>query len=164
MFTPDGKPASLGESGELVSKKPFPNMPAFLLNDPDSRKKYKAAYFEGAPGVWTHGDYIRINPETGGLRILGRSDGVLNPSGIRLGSGEIYTILERDSKGEMVDAIVVGQQRERDQAERVFLFLQFRDEQEMPRDLQERISKQIQKDLSRRHVPHLMLANDAGPV
>ena len=162
VFTPDGKSAPLGEAGELVCKKPFPNMPAFFLNDPDG-KKYRAAYFEGFPGVWTHGDFIKINPETGGLTILGRSDGVLNPSGIRFGSGEIYMVLERHFKGEFVDAIVVGQQRERDQAERVVLFLQFRDGGKMPKGMQERIKEAVSKDLSRRHVPHFMFATEQVP-
>ena len=76
--------------------------------------------------MWTHGDHIRINPETGGFVILGRSDGVLNPSGIRFGSGEIYTVLERCAKDEVVDAICVEQQREQDATENVYLFLQFR--------------------------------------
>ena len=152
MFASDGKPVPEGESGELVCKKPFPNMPAFFLHDPD-RKKYRAAYFEGANRqVWTHGDYIRFNPQTKGTVILGRSDGVLNPSGIRFGSGEIYTILERCAKGEVVDAICVGQQRQQDQSERVFLFLQVKGDK-LSSDLVERIRKQIQQDLSRRHVP-----------
>lgn len=160
VFTPEGKPAPLGEAGELVCKKPFPNMPAMFLNDPD-RKKYRAAYFEKFPHVWTHGDFMLINPETKGLIILGRSDGVLNPSGIRFGSGEIYGILEKYFKKEVADAIVVGQQREgRDSSERVVLFLLLAGKDgakggsmRLPGDLQSRITERISRDLSRRHVP-----------
>ena len=111
IFDAVGKPCPPGVAGELVCKKAFPNMPAMFLHDPQG-KKYRAAYFEKFPGVWTHGDYIKLNPETGGLIILGRSDGVLNPSGVRFGSGEIYTLLERYFQKQVVDAIVVGQQRD----------------------------------------------------
>lgn len=121
------------------------------------------------PHVWTHGDFIRVNPETGGLIILGRSDGVLNPSGIRFGSGEIYTILERDFKNVVVDAIVVGQQRERkDTSEKVHLFLLLSDKYKqngtyVPESIQESITKQIISDLSRRHVPAYFWSVDQIP-
>ena len=161
IFTPDGKSAPIGESGELVCKKPFPNMPAMFWNDPD-RKKYHAAYFEGFPHVWAHGDFIRINPNTGGLIILGRSDGVLNPSGIRFGSGEIYTALERYASDEVMDAICVGQQREQDPSERVFLFIHTKDGK-LSSDLEKRIREAISKDLSRRHVPQFMFAAQRIP-
>ena len=156
VFTPEGKPAQVGERWELVCKKPFPSMPAMLWNDPD-RKKYRAAYFNSFPHVWCHGDFIRFDPETGASVMPGRSDGVLNPSGIRFGSGEIYTILERCAEGEVVDAICGGQQRLQDETEQVFLFLQTRGGG-LTDDLQDRIRKQIQTDLSRRHVPHYMSA------
>lgn len=156
VFTPEGKPAPMGESGELICKKPFPNMPAMFWNDPD-RKNYRAAYFDSFPHVWCYGDFIRFNPETGGSVIMGRSDGVLNPSGIRFGSGEVYTILERCAEGEVVDAICVGQQRQQDESERVFLFLPTRDGG-LSSDLKDRIRKQIQTDLSRRHVPQYVFA------
>lgn len=160
VFTPEGKPAPPGEPGELVCKKPFPNMPAMFLNDPD-RKKYRAAYFEKFPHVWTHGDFMLVNPETKGTVILGRSDGVLNPSGIRFGSGEIYGVLEKYFKKEVADAIVVGQQRERrDSSERVLLFLLLAGKNDgkqgsmkLPGDLQSRIVEKVSRDLSRRHVP-----------
>ena len=156
VFTPAGKPAPTGESGELVCKKAFPNMPAMFWNDP-GRKKYRAAYFNSFPHVWCHGDFIRFSPETGGSVIMGRSDGVLNPSGVRFGSGEIYTVLERCAAGEVVDAICVGQQRQQDETERVFLFLQTRDGN-LTSDLEDRIRKQIQNDLSRRHVPQYIFS------
>lgn len=162
VFTPDGKPAPLGEAGELVCKKPFPNMPAMFWNDPDG-KRYHAAYFEGFPHVWTHGDHIKINPETKGLTILGRSDGVLNPSGIRFGSGEIYTVLERVAKDEVLDSICVGQQRKQDESERVYLFLLLKKDELKPK-LVRKIKEGIQQDLSRRHVPHFILPAAKGVI
>lgn len=161
VFLPDGTPAPIGESGELVCKKPFPNMPAMFWNDADG-KKYKAAYFEGFPHVWTHGDFIRINPETKGLIILGRSDGVLNPSGVRFGSGEIYTVLEKIADNDVVDSICASQQREQDQSERVFLFLQLKSGFLSP-EMRNEIQTAIQKDLSRRHVPQFMVAVEQIP-
>ena len=168
IFDPEGKPVPIGEAGELVCKKPFPNMPAKFLNDPDG-KRYRAAYFDKFPHVWTHGDFVRVNPETGGLIILGRSDGVLNPSGIRFGSGEIYTILEREFKSKIQDAIVVGQQRVgKDASEKVILFLVLPGEETsgirpLPEELEKGIKRQIAQDLSRRHVPAFMFAVDRIP-
>ena len=157
IFLPGGKSAPKGESGELVCKKPFPNMPAMFWNDPDN-KRYHAAYFEQFPHVWSHGDFMRVNPETGGLIILGRSDGVLNPSGIRFGSGEIYSILEREADDEIADSICVRQQREQDQSERVFLFILLRKGDKLSTDLEKKIRNVVARDLSRRHVPQFMFA------
>ncbi len=77
-----------GERGELVCTAPFPSMPIGFWNDPDGRK-YRAAYFERFPGVWHHGDYATLT-EHDGLIIHGRSDAVLNPGGVRIGTAEIY--------------------------------------------------------------------------
>ena len=110
-----------------------------------------------------HGDFIRINPETKGLTIMGRSDGVLNPSGIRFGSGEIYTILEREASAEVADSICVAQQREQDQSERVFLFVQPRKSDKLSKDLEQKIKNAIARDLSRRHVPHFMFTTTKVP-
>lgn len=168
IYDPEGKPIDprSGEAGDLVCKKAFPNMPVYFLNDKDG-KRYRAAYFDKFPQVWTHGDYIKINPETGGLIILGRSDGVLNPSGVRFGSGEIYTIIERDFKQQVVDAIVVGQQRSgRDTTEKVALFLQLRQNTaglDIPEALRKRIEDNIVRDLSRRHVPAYMFSVEQIP-
>ena len=158
IFTPDGTSAPPGESGELVCKKPFPNMPAMFLNDP-GRKRYHAAYFEGFSHVWTHGDFAYQNPETGGIIITGRSDDVLNPSGIRFGSGDIYDVLERHFRGQILDAICVGQQRAQDQNERVFLFLQLPGEADsVSAEMVKSIKEKISVDLSRRHAPHFVFA------
>ena len=162
VFTPEGKSAPIGESGELVCKKPFPNMPAMFWNDPGG-KRYHSAYFERFPHVWAHGDFIQINPETSGLMILGRSDGVLNPSGIRFGSGEIYNVLEREADDEVADSICVAQQREQDQSERVFLFIQPKKSDKLSNELVKKIQKAIARDLSRKHVPHFMFTTSKIP-
>ncbi|XP_064434279.1 acetoacetyl-CoA synthetase isoform X5 [Mirounga angustirostris] len=87
----EGK-AVWGESGELVCTKPVPCQPTGFWND-ENGSKYRTAYFSRFPGVWAHGDYCRINPKTGGIIMLGRSDGTLNPNGVRFGSSEIYNIV-----------------------------------------------------------------------
>nr|XP_035114051.2 acetoacetyl-CoA synthetase isoform X2 [Callithrix jacchus] len=87
----EGK-AVWGESGELVCTKPIPCQPTHFWND-ENGSKYRKAYFSKFPGVWAHGDYCRINPKTGGIVMLGRSDGTLNPNGVRFGSSEIYNIV-----------------------------------------------------------------------
>uniref|UniRef100_A0A8C8EQV4 Acetoacetyl-CoA synthetase n=1 Tax=Oncorhynchus tshawytscha TaxID=74940 RepID=A0A8C8EQV4_ONCTS len=89
----DGKPV-WGESGELVCLKPIPCQPTHFWND-ENGSKYHKAYFSSFPGVWAHGDYCKINPKTGGVVMLGRSDGTLNPNGVRFGSSEIYNIAIR---------------------------------------------------------------------
>lgn len=156
VFTSDGHPAKPGGSGELVCKKPFPNMPVAFLND-SGNKRYTESYFSTFPGVWRHGDFARVNPETKGWVILGRSDGVLNPSGVRFGSGEIYSIIEHKFRDRVVDSICVGQQRVHDESERVFLFIRTAkgvNEASLRRDIQD----QIAINLSRRHVPQFMFA------
>lgn len=167
-----GKPVPPGQSGELICRKPFPNMPVAFWNDPQ-RKRYFNAYFSTFPRVWRHGDFIRMNPETKGWTILGRSDGVLNPSGIRFGSGEIYSILERHFADRILDSVCVGQQRpHHDQTERVFLFLRCRggssggsesqsqtqaqSQSKSYAALERDIRAQIAQDLSRRHVPQFI--------
>ena len=97
------------------------------------------------------------------MTILGRSDGVLNPSGIKFGSGEIYAILEREADDEVADSICVSQQREQDQDERVFLFIQPRQSGKLSKDLEQKIRNAIARDLSRRHVPQFMFATSTIP-
>ncbi|KAH8810648.1 putative acetyl-CoA synthetase [Xylogone sp. PMI_703] len=162
VFSPDGIEVPEGESGELVCRKPFPNMPVMFLNDPN-RRRYHDTYFTKFPNVWTHGDFIRINPKTRGICVLGRSDGVLNPSGIRFGSSEIYHILSLPKfASSILDACVVGQQRVKhpysDAAERVVLFIKcaptITTNSMIPDTvLEKQIRDQITTDLSRRHVP-----------
>jgi acetoacetyl-CoA synthetase len=83
-----------GEAGELVVTVPFPSMPVSFWKDP-AGSLYRGAYFDKFPGVWAHGDFLLINPKTRGFFMLGRSDGTLNPSGVRFGSAEIYNIVEQ---------------------------------------------------------------------
>ncbi|OAL37950.1 acetoacetate-CoA ligase [Fonsecaea nubica] len=154
VFTADGKPTRPGESGELVCKKPFPNMPVKFWNDP-GKKRYFDSYFSTFPGVWRHGDFTRMNPETKGWVILGRSDGVLNPSGVRFGSGEIYSIIDQKFRDRVTDSICVGQQRPWDESERVFLFLKAAKGSNTV-SLEREIRAQIARDLSRRHVPQFV--------
>ncbi|KAK4082428.1 uncharacterized protein Triagg1_2240 [Trichoderma aggressivum f. europaeum] len=158
VFSPDGHALEAGQMGELVCKKPFPNMPVSFLHDAD-KKRYFNAYFSQIFGVWTHGDLIKIDPRTNGLIILGRSDGVLNPNGVRFGSSEIYAVLEQHFSASVKDSLCVGQQRqERDLHERVFLFLKFSSSPSEPSrsQLKDRIRQKIAEELSRRHVPHFI--------
>src|SRR5690606_22070079 len=106
----------VGEQGELVCASPFPSMPVGFWNDEDG-SKYRAAYFERFPGVWCHGDFTMETPE-GGYVITGRSDAVLNPGGVRIGTAEIYRQVER--LPEIVESVVIGQPWEGDV--RVVLF------------------------------------------
>src|SRR5262249_28999548 len=91
-FDETGTPV-VGEKGELVCRQPFPSMPIGFWNDPDG-KKYRAAYFARFPGVWCHGDYAELTPR-GGVIIYGRSDAVLNPGGVRIGTAELYRQVEQ---------------------------------------------------------------------
>lgn len=172
VYGADGESLPDGESGELVCRKPFPNMPTHFLNDPD-KQRYSAAYFEKFPHVWTHGDFVQINKETKGFYVLGRSDGVLNPSGVRFGSSEIYNILAKPRfSAAITDSIVVGQQRIKspysDPAELVVLFVKCTPSASsgslLPRpELRAAIDEQISKDLSRRHVPEYVFEIDNIP-
>ena len=107
----------ISKKGELVCKQAFPSMPVYFWNDPDGQK-YHDAYFSVYPGIWSHGDYITIN-DHGGVKIFGRSDATLNPGGVRIGTAEIYRIVEGFS--EIADSLVVGQDWEGD--ERIILFV-----------------------------------------
>ena len=146
----DGRPLT-GERGELVCTAPFPSMPVGFWNDPDGRK-YRAAYFERFPGVWRHGDYA-ILTERGGLVILGRSDAVLNPGGVRIGTAEIYRQVEQ--LPEVLESVVVGQDWRNDV--RVVLFVRLRDGLALDDALRERIRRQIRANTTPRHVPAVIL-------
>ena len=145
-------------SGELVVTKPFPSQPTHFLNDPGNTK-YSNAYFNGFPGVWTHGDFCLINERTGGLVMLGRSDSTLNPSGVRFGSAEIYNIAEANE--EIEDSLCIGQPFKGD--ERVILFLKMASGHKLSEELVMRIKLQIRNELSARHVPHLTFETQEIP-
>ncbi|XP_076006898.1 acetoacetyl-CoA synthetase [Genypterus blacodes] len=148
----DGKPV-WSESGELVCLKPIPCQPTHFWND-ENGSKYHKAYFSSYPGVWAHGDYCKINPKTKGIVMLGRSDGTLNPNGVRFGSSEIYNIVEAFE--EVSDSLCVPQYSA-DGEERVILFLKMAPGQLFCPELVQRIRGAIRKALSARHVPALLL-------
>jgi acetoacetyl-CoA synthetase len=133
--------------GELVCTLPFPSMPLGFWNDPDGRK-YRAAYFERFPGVWCHGDYVELTAHDGVI-IYGRSDAVLNPGGVRIGTAEIYRQVEQID--EIVESLVIGQRWEND--ERIVLFVRLRDGLTLGPELEARIRSRIREHSSPRHVP-----------
>ena len=141
-----GRPVT-GEKGELVCTAPFPSMPVGFWNDPGGAR-YHAAYFERFPGVWHHGDYALLTPR-GGLVILGRSDAVLNPGGVRIGTAEIYRQVE--TLDEVLESVVVGQDIGHDV--RVVLFVRLREGLTLDDPLRERIRRQIRANTTPRHVP-----------
>ncbi|XP_065889907.1 acetoacetyl-CoA synthetase-like [Dysidea avara] len=147
----EGRPV-LDASGELVCTRPFPSMPSHFWNDPDGAK-YRKAYFSKYPGIWHHGDYCLINSHTGGILMLGRSDGTLNPSGVRFGTAELYDIVEKLS--DISDSVCVGQQVDGD--ERVILFVKMAKGGRFTEDLVIQIKSTIRKELSARHVPSVIL-------
>ena len=136
-----------GEPGELSCLKPFPSMPVGFWNDPDG-KKYRKAYFDKIPNVWSHGDYVEITPHNGVI-IYGRSDATLNPGGVRIGTAEIYRQVEQ--VGEVLDCVAVGQRWHDD--ERVILFVKLREGVTLDDALRDRIRKQIRANTTPRHVP-----------
>ena len=143
----DAGRAVRGQKGELVCTLPFPSMPVGFWNDPGDRR-YRAAYFERYPGVWHHGDYVEIT-EHDGMIIYGRSDAVLNPGGVRIGTAEIYRQVEQ--LDEIVESLVIGQHWDND--ERVVLFVRLRDGTRLDGDLEERIKRRIRENTTPRHVP-----------
>ena len=151
VFDDAGRPLH-GEPGELVCTAPFPSMPVGFWNDPDGRR-YRAAYFERYPGAWHHGDWIRETPH-GGYVISGRSDAVLNPGGVRIGTSEIYRAVE--SQEEVVEALAVGQEWQDDV--RVVLFVVLRPGVVLDEALVGRIRRAIREKASPRHVPARVLS------
>ena len=141
-----GQPV-IGEKGELVCASHFPSMPVGFWNDPQS-EKFHAAYFETFPGIWAHGDYAEIT-EHGGLVIHGRSDAVLNPGGVRIGTAEIYRQVEKVEQ--VLESIAIGQDWEGDV--RVVLFVRLRDGVTLTDALQAQIRQIIRANTTPRHVP-----------
>ncbi|MBL8671784.1 MAG: acetoacetate--CoA ligase [Alphaproteobacteria bacterium] len=139
------------EKGELVCTKPFPCMPIGFWNDPDGAK-YRAAYFERFRGIWCHGDFCEITAN-GGLVIYGRSDAMLKPGGVRIGTAEIYRQVEQ--LNEVVESIVIGQDWDNDV--RVVLFVRLREGIKLDADLEKRIKAQIRNNCTPRHVPAKIL-------
>ncbi len=143
----NGQELPPGNKGELACTAPFPSMPVAFWNDPQD-EKYHAAYFEKFPGVWCHGDYIELTQHNGVI-IYGRSDTVLNPGGVRIGTAEIYR--QAEQVDEVVEGLVIGQQWQDDV--RVILFVRLRDGLELNDALIDKIKQQIRGNATPRHVP-----------
>jgi acetoacetyl-CoA synthetase len=151
VFGDDGRSAPKGQKGELVCTAPFPTMPLGFWNDPGGAK-YRAAYYEHFPGVWRHGDWCEITAHDG-LVIYGRSDTVLNPGGVRIGTAEIYRQVEK--LGEVMESIVIGQDWQKDV--RVVLFVRLRDGLVLDEPLVKKIKETIRANTTPRHVPAVVL-------
>ncbi len=141
----------LRQKGELVCTAPFPSMPLGFWNDADG-SKYHAAYFNKYPNTWCHGDYLEYT-EHGGLIIYGRSDAVLNPGGVRIGTAEIYRQVEK--LDEVVESLAIGQDWNNDV--RVVLFVRLRDTLVLDDTLTNKIKQQIRDNTTPRHVPDKVL-------
>ena len=133
--------------GELVCTKPFPSMPIMFWNDPDG-KKYQEAYFDYYPNVWRHGDWTKLT-KRGTLVIFGRSDATLNPGGVRIGTAEIYKVVE--SFEEILESIVIGQEWEDDI--RIVLFVKLKEKISLDEKLKTEIKNKLRQLVSPRHVP-----------
>lgn len=138
----------IGTQGELVCEAPAPSMPLYFWNDPDG-KRYQDAYFNVYPGVWQHGDYILIHRDTRGTTFYGRSDSVLMPSGVRIGTAEIYN--QVDKLEEVEDSLAIGQDWQGDQ--RIILFVKLAPGYQLTDDLKNKIRKTLRENTSPRHVP-----------
>ena len=146
IFNEQGVSVS-GEKGELVCTKAFPAMPIGFWNDPGGAR-YRAAYFEKYPNVWRHGDWSEITAH-GGIVIYGRSDAVLNPGGVRIGTAEIYRQVEQLE--EVLESLVIGQDWEGDV--RVVLFVKLKEGLALSEDLISRVKRKIRENTTPRHVP-----------
>ncbi|MGR8980568.1 MAG: acetoacetate--CoA ligase [Gammaproteobacteria bacterium] len=146
VFDDNGRPLR-GDKGELVCRAPFPSMPVGFWNDPDQRQ-YHAAYFEKYPGVWRHGDYVALT-DSGGMIVYGRSDAVLNPGGVRIGTAEIYRQVEQVD--EVLESLAVGQEIDGDC--RIILFVVLRQGAALSDQLKLKIKQRIRQNASPRHVP-----------
>ncbi|MDP4109031.1 MAG: acetoacetate--CoA ligase [Bacillota bacterium] len=147
----DAKPVR-DRQGELVCECPAPSMPLMFWNDPDG-SRYHAAYFEVFPGVWHHGDYILIHSDTGGISYYGRSDSILKPSGVRIGTAEIYNQVEK--LPEISDSLAIGQNYHGDQ--RIILFVLPKSGCTLDEKLKKDIRDILRKNASPRHVPAVMV-------
>jgi acetoacetyl-CoA synthetase len=167
----EGKEVPHGTPGELVATKAFPNIPCFLWGDKTTAggpaapgTKYYSSYFARFKHVWAHGDFCVVHPVTGNITFLGRADGVLNPSGVRFGSAEIYSVIERRFADRVQDSLCVGQRRPQDSDESVMLFLLMKPGARFDRALVNEVKQAISADLSKRHVPKYIFETPEIPV
>ncbi len=133
-------------------------MPCFIFGMMMMKKKYNSAYFEEYPGIWHHGDFVEISKH-GGVIMLGRSDATLNPGGVRIGTSEIYRVVENID--EIEDSVVIGQQYQED--ERIILFVKLNKGFELSDELKKNISSLIRSNCSPRHVPAVILTTKDVP-
>ena len=140
----------IDKKGELVCTEPFPSSPVYFWNDKENHK-YRKAYFERFPNVWHHGDFIKIT-KYGGVIVYGRSDATLNPGGVRIGTAEIYRIVE--SVEEVLDSLVIGQNYQNDV--RVILFVVLKNDLKLDNNLIEKIKTKIRVNATPRHIPALI--------
>ena len=152
VYDDAGRALPAGEKGELVCTRAFPSMPVMFWNDPEGRR-YRASYFEKFPGVWHHGDWVEITPH-GGMILYGRSDAVLNPGGVRIGTAEIYRPVEQ--LDEVVEALAIGQDWEHDV--RVVLFVRLAPGLALDEALEKKIRTEIRTHATPRHVPARIVA------
>ncbi|MBM4336171.1 MAG: acetoacetate--CoA ligase [Deltaproteobacteria bacterium] len=152
VFDDAGRALAPGEKGELVCTRAFPSMPVGFWNDPDGAR-YRASYFERFPGVWHHGDWVELTPN-GGMTLYGRSDAVLNPGGVRIGTAEIYRPVEQ--LDEIAEALAIGQDWAGDV--RVVLFVRPRDGVALDAPLEAKIRAAIRAHATPRHVPARIVA------
>jgi acetoacetyl-CoA synthetase len=143
-----------GEVGELVITEPMPSMPLFFWNDPGG-ERYRASYFDTYPGVWRHGDWIKIT-ERGGAVIYGRSDSTINRQGVRMGTSEIYSAVE--AVPDVLDSLVVDVPSPDGADSVMWLFVVPREEASLDEDLEAEIRRRVREHCSPRHVPDRMLA------
>jgi len=154
-YDENGNPVE-DEQAELVCEAPAPSMPTHFWADDDKMTKYNAAYFDfykdKGKNVWRHGDYIVIHSDTGGITFWGRSDAVLKPSGVRIGTAEIYNVIEQ--LPEIADSLVIGQKYEGDI--RIIMFVLLNEGYELNKELKSKIKQTIREKTSPRHVPRLI--------
>ncbi len=166
--TGKGKPVPKdGIPGELICTEAFPTMPVMFWGDlspSNNRSKYYGSYFEKYTGVWTHGDFAMIHPVTKQVFMLGRADGVLNPSGVRFGSAEVYSIIDSFFGDRIADSICVGQRRPQDDDERVLLFPLMHAGIKFTTGMVSEVKTRIRKELSPRHVPSYVFETPDIPV
>ncbi|KAH6718659.1 acetoacetyl-synthase [Leptodontidium sp. MPI-SDFR-AT-0119] len=161
VFDSNGESIQSGEPGELVCKQPFPSQPITFWGE-GGEEAYKNSYFSMfGTSVWVQGDLIRIGQRTQGIQMLGRSDGVLNPAGVRFGSAEIYNVIRKFM--DIEDSVCVGQRRPHDRDESVLLFVKLKANAKKTKAFTEQVKEEIGKTLTRRHVPRQVFYVDAIP-
>lgn len=156
-YNEDGQPVH-NEVGEMVINKPMPSMPIFFWND-EEKRRYRASYFEEYPGVWRHGDWIRITPRKG-IVIYGRSDATLNRGGIRIGTSEVYRAVNKIE--EVADSLIICLEREKGEFY-MPLYVQMTTGNSLTPELIDKINRKIRAENTPRHVPDEIIEIDEVP-